>query len=819
MIDVESQCWSTGAESMYNSSQNKDKINNTDYQGSLSRPSVIVKSPSWSPTDQNLTVGKTFNTFEDAKKFVKMWCSRSFSPMVVNSSRISTEKKKGRGRILFVCPHGVNRKSKSTGVRPKQNVMFTNCSARINIYEQADSNVWIVTYMNNVHTGHLVGRDVYGTYSTVRKLYCEDEKFMMDLHGAGASNRCIARVLSDKTNKLYDTKFVYNSVQNNIIGRLGAGGFVNDLKEIEENGGTVEKWEDEHGRIDVLFIQLGEWQVDIVKTRPSLFQLDTTFGTNKEGYKLHVPIYKSRLTGRYEAAGLLFMATENQDNTEKGLTWFKESLSYIHSQANKLLFFVDKDFNSIESIYKIFPKSSVYLDWVHVDRYFRDKVFPGAKFDTDRVGDVDLVKKDLYEMIKKCRMSHSLEEYEMNRSRLFSATEGLLVKPGKRKNFGSFKDYFMENWNSVLPMWIKAYRKDILSLDGDHTQAAESFFAVLKKYIKQRFGSRLPFIEELIPELLKTLGGIYCHRRLNKENRRPQYFHEDSNFKEALTVASCHFNPVGMELLWNCIKLYESRLDKMEMQSGDYNLEDVVVTVDSDITDVTINSIDDSCQNQSIDNNYNAVNRSTGPDLLSGVVVTGGVSNSLVSNSLIVESFRGKYFVGERRYRTNGSGCSCSYFSRNLFCRHIIMYRIWRELPIIDIDTIDKRLLKDGSNNDDDNRTTDSVVSRPSSPGSESVHTEEDAPSSMSRAEKYNKAIDIGREIAEVMSHEGPREFIRSLEYCKDIVKKLRDRNLPALDERPHATPNASPLDKSTSEGNINTYHGKTYMVVLHHKF
>ena len=164
-----------------------------------------------------------------------------------------------------------------------------------------------------------------------------------------------------------------------------------------------------------------------------------------------------------------------------------------------------------------------------INRHPIDQVFPGAKFD-DLVGGRIIEKQTLYELVRKCKISESVDEYNLNREKLLKVTEGLLVKPGKVKHFVTFEEYFMKNWNSLAPMWVKAYRKRIPTHGADSTQAVERFFGVLKMFEKQLFGSRLPLISELIPAIVRFLQESFTHRRVKIENRRPRYFHKDQHF-------------------------------------------------------------------------------------------------------------------------------------------------------------------------------------------------------------------------------------------------------------------------------------------------
>ena len=80
--------------------------------------------------------------------------------------------------------------------------------------------------------------------------------------------------------------------------------------------------------VDVLWLQTRDMRQNISKSKPRTFETDTTFGTQKEGYKLYVPCYHSNETDKWEVAGLLFLSTETKEKVETGLKYFKLSLPY-----------------------------------------------------------------------------------------------------------------------------------------------------------------------------------------------------------------------------------------------------------------------------------------------------------------------------------------------------------------------------------------------------------------------------------------------------------------------------------------------------------
>ena len=121
------------------------------------------------------------------------------------------------------------------------------------------------------------------------------------------------------------------------------------LADIQSEGWDIKLHKNQRGEVLVLWVQTRSMVQDVSVTKPYVWQTDTTFGTNHEGYKLYIPLHKSSMTGRYQVSGLLFLATENRDNVLAGLKMFKNALPYTSENLNvRFHFLVDKDFDYIE---------------------------------------------------------------------------------------------------------------------------------------------------------------------------------------------------------------------------------------------------------------------------------------------------------------------------------------------------------------------------------------------------------------------------------------------------------------------------------------
>ena len=145
----------------------------------------------------DLDLGKVFKNIEDADQFMKNWGAKHLSPFIVRSSFKGDLK--NNGRIQYCCPHAVNRDSRSKGARKLQHVMFSKCPAMINIVQNRKEDTWRVTKVEKNHEGHMLGREVYGSYQKIRKLKEQDLEVIAGLDGVGAARRRVAAAVSEKT--------------------------------------------------------------------------------------------------------------------------------------------------------------------------------------------------------------------------------------------------------------------------------------------------------------------------------------------------------------------------------------------------------------------------------------------------------------------------------------------------------------------------------------------------------------------------------------------------------------------------------------------
>merc|ERR1719318_602931 len=126
----------------------------------------------------------------------------------------------------------------------------------------------------------MIGPAIYGSYQKVRKLSDEDLRKIQELDSVGASRRRVASALSDRTGNTYQTKDVYNA-----LGRIKQT--IADVEKLEKylanvqlEGGIVNWCKNQADEVSVLWVQTQSMRADVERTKPWVWQCDTTFSTN-----------------------------------------------------------------------------------------------------------------------------------------------------------------------------------------------------------------------------------------------------------------------------------------------------------------------------------------------------------------------------------------------------------------------------------------------------------------------------------------------------------------------------------------------------------
>ena len=141
-------------------------------------------------------------------------------------------------------------------------------------------------------------------------------------------------MLEPKTGKSYNGQDVRNIIKKISETDINSPKAEEILAKIKDGGGVVSYSRDNNNFVDVLWIQTADMVNMLKNEKPRLFQHDTTFGelsfnflnlnyvkcfagTQKEGYKLHIPIYQSTTVTRPKCGRFLVFSSSVQKQSRR----------------------------------------------------------------------------------------------------------------------------------------------------------------------------------------------------------------------------------------------------------------------------------------------------------------------------------------------------------------------------------------------------------------------------------------------------------------------------------------------------------------------
>ena len=265
------------------------------------------------------------------------------------------------------------------------------------------------------------------------------------------------------------------------------------LNDVDQNGGLCHVRE-ENGKLRACFICSASMRDRIKSQQPKVVQLDTTFGTNKQRYKLAVFVYPCRQSNKTRVGGFGILADEREDNIKFICNQFKQVFEAAEVNTPSF-FFVDKDFQQLNALSAVFPQACIYLCAFHVLKYLRDKI----RTLNDNVEDLQSHKAQVFEAVKNLLLSKNEDDYDQNYC-VFNKLVGYgTFKDGSK--LSSFRQYFENNWHSDRARWCLHFRRNKPLLSTNTTNRVESFFRSLKAEMTNS-GLESPSISVLIPFLV-----------------------------------------------------------------------------------------------------------------------------------------------------------------------------------------------------------------------------------------------------------------------------------------------------------------------------
>jgi hypothetical protein len=192
---------------------------------------------------------------------------------------------------------------------------------------------------------------------------------------------------------------------------------------------------------------------------------------------------------------------------------------------------VDKDLNEIRVLQSRFPEARVLICHFHVVKYL---VGVAHRSDFSKISAIDF--KTLETFVNNLVYSNTEVAYKDNKLALMCFCQGAGID--------GYFDYFMKNWDSCVPMWVKYARADIPHLRNNTNNRLESWFGKFKNY-KGKL-TKDSSMADCVKDLLSN--AVQCQREYIFQSRVGQNW--NANFDEEMnSVLALSTHHVADEVL------------------------------------------------------------------------------------------------------------------------------------------------------------------------------------------------------------------------------------------------------------------------------
>ena len=382
---------------------------------------------------------------EAERKVCPLAVSRSKSMEAYNKSKLSqslwtlpegwqecTWKKK-----TFNCVHGAPRKSKGTGIRARASMKEWKCPYEVSftVCKGDDGGCYMKTVIqgdDKLWHNHPVGPNFGSLYPRIRKANV-DEKTVKKLLLYGAAPRKVREFARVQTGfSLTRTDLSNYRYQAMAQERMDEALFscTKDFMSRREGNDCRGEW-DKEGTVQQLTIQ-SAIQKDWFTRYGSVLNLDATYNTNVSKYCL-MGLGATTDNGKGELVFSSVMRGTTSIALERMFSLFKER-NENWEQIIKVIV-VDKDFNEIQVVEKMFPKAQVILCVFHVLAYIKKEV---------RKSKYALGKEDAEFVDSMFRFM----AFARSRKKYMDMYEGM-----KKRCTDTWWGYFIKNWHRCRDRW------------------------------------------------------------------------------------------------------------------------------------------------------------------------------------------------------------------------------------------------------------------------------------------------------------------------------------------------------------------------------
>ena len=216
---------------------------------------------------------RNFLWLDEVKSFVSEYNSSHFTDFVISNNN--------KKSLVFECKHGRDRKSTSTGKRPKQHYNFLGCKASVRLYKSKKEGSLKVTQVNLVHN-HQTTEEIHHLQNA--SLNDDEKELVLTLKQANARPSQIKRVLCERQNKHITTQRLRNLISKFLReeNSQNSSSLEEFLASVETIGGTVKWTYDCDNAVDAFFLCTAEMKKKFTESNPFSILMDTTFNIRKE---------------------------------------------------------------------------------------------------------------------------------------------------------------------------------------------------------------------------------------------------------------------------------------------------------------------------------------------------------------------------------------------------------------------------------------------------------------------------------------------------------------------------------------------------------
>ena len=522
------------------------------------------------------------------------------------------------------------------------------------------------------------------------------------------------------------------------------------LEKVVQEGGDVHiKLDNKQETVRVMTIQTNDMRKAYSGIAPNLVYVDTTFNFNKEGYKMSSFAYLNPVTNKGEIAQLIFLTDEGADALEFAFSAFKGSNAHVPGY-----FMVDKDFNEVNTLKTVFPKSSFLLCQFHVMKYMKSLISTAQTINGGN--NVDYEKKsDMMEAFRVLMYASTEGEAHIMAERFDKIIEGVQVRVGNgdKAYYANLRSYFDKNWRLCSDKWLTCKRKNIPGLEDENTNnRLERLWRTMKDYLKGITSGSVS-INKAVVILVNFAENQLLDQYTWQMRHSIRIAHQDPKIAQEYTRAAVELNDRGMRKLKDSVDLLFKKEDMMEV-------------------------VEENGQK--------------------GVKEKFTKKNSFHNK---IENLEGDVCCF-KTYKTSEYQCNCSWSYRSgAPCRHVLFMRRAVGLPLFDSGLFSARFLKQRCYDLDNNLEDESVVSNELNNNNlsfdEIVEDLEDVKQKvLNRGEKYRLVKPLLEQLQESMIRCGTQKVESFVEEMQEMLDNVKNGNSLLVKNSSDTVPNA-PREKS----------------------